>query len=149
MKTIEIDDEVYEFIQKKAVAFVETPNLALRRLLGVNKRPLSKPHSLGIGNRKKPKTNLIDLVNEGFIEENQELYLRDYRGREISGYTAKVSHGNLIYDGRRYSMSELAKILLKQNGYESDSVRGPIFWFTMDGVSIRELWDKYLRTINK
>ena len=148
MKTIKIDNEVYAFIQKKAMAFVETPNLTLRRLLGINKKKLPKSNLSGIQNRKKPKTNLIDLINADFIEENQELYLRDYRGSKISGYSVKISHGNLIYNGNRYSMSGLAKILLKQNGYRSDSVRGPLLWYTKKGKSIKELWDKYSKTID-
>lgn len=148
MKSIEIDDDVYNYLQQKAIAYVETPNRTLRRLLGIDKRQISKSIHRSFRNRKKPKTNLIDLVNAGFVEENQELYLRDYRGREIGEHTAKISQGNLVYDGKRYSMSELAKNLLKQNGYGSDSVRGPMFWYTIDGKSIKEIWDEYLKTID-
>jgi len=41
-------------------------------------------------------------------------------------------------------MSKLAKRLLKREGYESNSVRGPAHWFTEDGVSIKDIWDRFL-----
>ena len=36
MKNIEIDDEVFSYLQSKAIPFVETPNLTLRRLFSLN-----------------------------------------------------------------------------------------------------------------
>ena len=42
-------------------------------------------------------------------------------------------------------MSDLARRLLKENGFQSDSVRGPIFWYNDSGKSVKELWDTYLK----
>ena len=39
MRNIEIDDEVFGYLQSKAVPFVETPNLTLRRLFSLNGKP--------------------------------------------------------------------------------------------------------------
>ena len=46
MKTIKIDDEVYAFIQKKAIAFVEQPNDTLKRLLKISKKNHKQRKSL-------------------------------------------------------------------------------------------------------
>jgi len=43
-------------------------------------------------------------------------------------------------------MSDLAVELLKQQGYQSDSVRGPMFWFNEDGASIKNIWEQYLKS---
>jgi len=42
------------------------------------------------------------------------------------------------------SMSGLARALLHEQGYETDAVRGPAFWFTENGSSIKDLWEQYL-----
>jgi len=147
MKTIEIDEEVYAYLQSRAVAYVETPNLTLRRLFGLDKGGKKEAGTPRFTGRKKPKTDLSKLVRAGLIQEGQLLSLRDYQGRVINGCEAAVSRGALLWNGKRYSMSNLAKILLKQQGYESESVRGPSFWYTEDGTSIKNLWDQYLKTI--
>jgi hypothetical protein len=145
MKTIEIDDEVFAYLQSKAFAYIENPNLTLRRILGIEKRPTqqlrSRPH---VGSGKKPKADLNELVRAGLIREGQRLTLRDYQGRDVEGCESIVSHGSLLWNGKRYSMSDLARALLKQQGYKSDSVRGPMFWFNEDGVSIKDIWEKHL-----
>lgn len=145
MKTIEIDDEVFAYLQSKAIAYVENPNLTLRRILGIEKRSSqevrTRPHAT---QGKKPKADLNEMVKAGLIQEGQRLILRDYQGREVKGCESIVSHGSLLWNGKRYSMSDLARELLKQQGYKSDSVRGPMFWFNEDGVSIKDIWEKYI-----
>lgn len=145
MKTIEIDDEVYAYLQSKAIAFVESPNQSIRRLLGLNKKESIPRRIIPAADRKKPKANLHELVSAGLLAEKQQVYLRDYRGQEISGCVATIFQGSLIWNEKSYSMSKLAKIFLKKQGYESEDVRGPAFWFTEDGVSIKNLWERYLK----
>ncbi len=150
MKKIEIDDEVYAYLQSRAYAFVETPNKTLRRLFEIDKKKLSKAYKPSISKgRKKRKTNLSELVNAGLLNDNQIVYLRDYQEKEIPGYQAKIFHGYLLWNEQSYSMSELAKILLKKQGYASDSVRGPAHWFTKDGISIKDIWNSYLEDNQK
>jgi len=36
MKSIKIDEDVYAYLQQKAIAFEETPNDVLRRIFGLN-----------------------------------------------------------------------------------------------------------------
>jgi hypothetical protein len=146
MKQIEIDEEVFAFLQSRAMAYVETPNMTLRRLLGIEKEsektPVKKPPKPRYG--KKPKTNLQKLIQSGILEEGQTLFLYDYRGQKLSQYQAIVSGNRLLWNGQRYNMSPLAEMLLKEEGYQSNSVRGPAHWYNADGISIKQLWDQYL-----
>lgn len=148
MVTIEIDDELYSFLTNQAIAFVDkTPNDVLKRLLKIGKSSVrnDQPIIHTIRRRKKPKANLLDLVNAGLLRNEQDLFLHDYQGNKLNGYKAKLMNGSLLYNGQSFSMSKLAEILLKENGFKSNSVRGPIFWFTENGKSIQELWDIFLK----
>lgn len=153
MINIEIDDEVYSYLTSNAKPFIDkTPNDVLRRLFSLNKLREVNPKPSGGSIRKKrkqPKTNLSDLVNVGLLAEGQELFLHDYQGNLINGFSAKLTKGFLLYDNNYYSMSDLARNLLNKNGFHSDSVRGPIFWYTEKGKSVKELWDIYLKNYFK
>ena len=155
MPRIDIDDDVYGYLQTRAVAFVEKPNDTLRRLLGISASTdrASEPTSISMvdgsdrNERKKPKANLGALVAHGVVTIGQKLYLHDHQGRRVLGAEAFVG-GHGIFSGpdrkRLCSMSDLAQELLKKEGYQSDSVRGPSHWYTEDGRSITELWGEYL-----
>jgi hypothetical protein len=155
MRNIEIDDEVFGYLQSKAIPFVETPNLTLRRLFSLNGKPLKSERTspkimqdkrLGRVRKKQPKTDLVKLVQVGLLQEGQALYLLDYQGKKIAGYDSIISGKNLLWNNELYSMSELAKECLKKEGFSSESVRGPAHWSNSDGISVKELWDQYLRT---
>ena len=151
MKQIEIDDEVFAYLQSKAVAFVETPNLTLRRLFQLDKpvqRSTTQKVTSGKSGRKKPKANLSTLISNGLLEEGQPLFLVDYQHNKLTQYRAVVNGTALKWEGRSYSMSELAKKLLQQEGYSSNSVRGPAHWCTEEGVTIKELWQQHLKSIS-
>jgi hypothetical protein len=158
MKTIEIDEEIYAYLQSKAIPYEDkTPNDTIRRLFGFDKkaaspRPIPFPQErsrLIQGRKKQPKASLIDLVNAGLLEEGQILHLRDYQERMVPDSEAAVHQGGLFRDGKRYSMSNLAEKLLKVQGYTSNSVQGPARWFTSDNISIKIIWEKYLKNKNK
>ena len=93
MKTIEIDDEVFAYLESKAISYVETtPNLTLRRLFNLNNKTSSggilkgqTPQSKG-KRRKQPKANLQTLIKADLIRGGQTLFLHDYQGRRIDGY---------------------------------------------------------------
>lgn len=155
MQTIEIDDELFGFLQSKAIPFVETPNLTLRRLLLGDspksqeiKHPVPKPSTPSRTVRrgkKQPKTDLPKLIQSGLLNEGQVLYLYDYQGNRVEGYESKISGKNLIWNNKHFSMSELAKELLKKVGFSSESVRGPAHWYNSDGISVKDLWQQYLK----
>ena len=172
MHTIEIDDEVFAHLQGHAIPYIETPNHTIRRLLfssnskdqgedkvtghvpvrTINKRvnkvqnvkTTQTVHHLARGVEKARKARLCDLTSANILREGQILYLYDYHGKRVPSCEAKVAGQNLIWNGGRYSMSDLAKRLLKEQGYQSDSVRGPAHWFTADGISVMALWAQYL-----
>ena len=143
MRTIEVDDEVYAYLQSKAIPYIETtPNLTLRRLFNLNGKGqmLQSEDKMG----KKPKANLQKLIKSGLLQEGQTLYLYDYRVRKIEGYEAIVSGNSLLRNGKPYSMSRLAKEGLKEKGFKSEDVRGPAHWYNSDGISVKELWSHFL-----
>jgi hypothetical protein len=75
------------------------------------------------------------------------LHLRNYRGRKIPDSEARIHQGGLLKDGVKYSMSNLARKLFNGEGYHVKTVSGPVYWFTENNDSIKNLWDDYLEKI--
>lgn len=94
--------------------------------------------------RKKSKVNLKILVSAGLLIEGQELILVDYSGNAYPDFTCFIRGKDVEYRGQRYSMSNLAKLLLKKLGYSSNSVRGTEHWITNENKTILEIWNSYL-----
>lgn len=155
MKTIQVDDEVFECIRSAAVAFEDiTPNDALRRIFGIRSRP-SKQGSIADLDQmlddlvaksprkrtKAPKANLLELIRKGFASDGELLYLVNYKNERVHGRTARISGSRLTYEGHHYSMSELARLLLKKEGFDSKAVRGPAHWANAEGKTISDLWN--------
>jgi len=173
MRQIEVDDEVFQHLQIKAVPFVDTPNTTLRRLLGMNgavtsssvvepKQPQTKNaidaeqllaelealpsvprHGKNIRS-KQQKADLLTLIRTGIIRQGEKLFLVDYQENKVPGYQATVANNLLLWQHQHYSMSELARMLLKKVGYTSDSVRGPAHWCNASGTTIKNLWAQFL-----
>jgi hypothetical protein len=151
MKTIELDDEIYDYVLSKAIPYEDkTMNDTIRRLIGFDKkaipqRPITLPQEKSpmIVRQKKAKASLVQLVNAGVLKEGQILHMRDYQGREIPDSKATIHRRGLLRDGQKYSMSGLAAKFLKKQGSIADSFRGPSYWFTSDNISIRNLWESY------
>jgi hypothetical protein len=153
MRKIEVDEEVYTYLQNKAIPYVETnPNLTLRRLFNLNGEMYLEtgiPNKTSMFSKKRKKTSLSILISDGSLDEGQTVDLVDYRGKILSGYRAQISGNSLLFEGRAYSMSKLAEICLKKEGYNSNSVQGPARWYTSDGRSIFEIWKNYLKRVDK
>lgn len=156
MQTIEVDDSVYQFLESKVQGFGDSPNVVLRRLLGIGApklqaaRPVeTKSPQAGPKRGKAPKANLRDLVRVGSLSEGQVLYLHDYRGTKVSGVQAHIRGNDLECKGQIKSMSALACDYMKTQGYDNDSYRGPEHWFTAQGRSVKDLWDEYLKAFPK
>lgn len=167
MQTIEIDTDVFAHLQKNARPFVDTPNSTLRRLLGLDgskaqsqkKSPsasaadldalLAESLAIAAARSKAPKANLLLLAQNGVLRNGQKLHLIDYQGNRVPKVSASISGADLIYNGQRYSMSNLAQQLLGQAGFKSSSVRGPAHWVTDDGKTVKDLWQQYLDSQSK
>jgi hypothetical protein len=156
MKTIEIDDELYSYLVEQAIPYEDkTPNDTIRRLFRCVKEPgLSRikpsPQRMShkVGGGKAPKVRLSVLVDAGILEEGQILHLRDYsKRRKIPNSKATIHREGLLKDGVSYSMSKLAKELFQKEGFTTPSVQGPVYWYTDDNVSIKNIWDEYLEKI--
>ncbi len=142
---ISIDNDVFEYIKKNALVYEEkTPNETLRRLFNIpNKK--TKPYQSTFGVKmKNPRTNINLLRDVGLINDGQTVSMRDYKGNPIPNTECLIKRGGLFYQDRIYSMSGLAKNKLNENGFKGTSFRGPAFWYTDQGVSIKDLWSKYL-----
>jgi hypothetical protein len=85
------------------------------------------------------------LIRIGVLFDGQRFTLQ-HGSRKYTDYTATISGKKLIWQGKRYSMSDLAGNALESIGLDGKSVRGPLYWFTEEGKSIKELWEQYLRT---
>lgn len=163
MESIEIDNDVFAYLQKNARPFVDTPNSTLRRLLGIDsaatavkpkksspaanaelEKLLDENFTAAHSRSKAPKADLKVLVQKGLLRNGQKLYLIDYQGNRVQKFSVVISGGDLIYNDQRYSMSNLAQELLAKVGFKSNSVRGPAHWVTDDGKSIKDFWQQYL-----
>ena len=150
MRTIEVDEEVFAYLQKNAIPYIETPNLTIRRLFELpvanSLNGIQGKHRIKDGSKRKKrqKTNLQTLIGYGLLQEGQTLFLHDYQGLIIRGYEAVISGKSLVMDSKKSSMSDHAKNCLKKEGYKSDSVRGPSHWYNSDGVSVKDLWSHFL-----
>ena len=149
MKHIEIDDEVFSALEERIAGFNDTPNLVLRRVFHLDKPKSQSPKTpVRIHVRrssKGPTTNMKDLIAHGSLKEEQNLFFHDYKGKRINGLEAIIRGNQLEYDGEFLSLSALTKKLMQEQGYQGDSYRGPQFWYTSDGQSVKELWDEYLK----
>ena len=135
MKNIEIDAQVFAYLQSKAIPFVENPNLTLRRLFGLNggKRVSIPKQPTTTIRKKQPKANLPTMIQSGLLKSGQTLYLHDYQGNKIPGHEASISGKYLLYNNKQQSMSELAKRLLKKERSEERRV----------GKECRSRWSPY------
>ena len=157
MHEIKIDDEVFALLQKNASPFVDSPNTALRRLLGLRingtktasaveeENPLEDLYQEVMAHRrsKAPKANLKALVQAGLLRNGERLYLVDYQAKR-AGPEATLAGALLEYKGQHQTMSNLAQVLLKKQGFKADSVRGPAHWVTAKNVSVKDLWQQLL-----
>jgi hypothetical protein len=92
----------------------------------------------------RPKADLKKLIQSGIFEEGQTLFLHDFKGGKLSHHQAIVSGNRLLWNNQLYNMSLLAEMLLKEEGYQSNSVREPAHRCNIDNISVKELWDQYL-----
>jgi hypothetical protein len=95
---------------------------------------------------KARKVTLQELVEAGLIKDGQTLYF--YHTRLFQDERAEIiaSSNKLKYkaDGKIYSVSDLAKVLLVKHGFKRDEhgVAGPKYWRTGDGKLLNDLNEK-------
>jgi hypothetical protein len=170
MPKIEVDDEVFRYLESQARPFEEpSPNHVLRRLLGLDtsateksgevfrvfrnespsidheiSRMLAEVREDEVVRGKAPKTDLTRLVGKGMLSEGQTVYFRDYRERIHREVSAQIEGSGLRIGGKRLAMSAAAREVFNRLGFDAKSVRGPAHWCTEDGTTIQQLWERYL-----
>jgi len=86
---------------------------------------------------------LQELVDAGLVKDGQTLYFHDTRLFRSEQAQIIASSNKLRYkaDGRIYSVSDLAKFLLKKHGFKRNEnvVAGPLYWRTEDGRLLNDL----------
>jgi hypothetical protein len=154
MPTIKVDDEVFGALENRVQGFGDSPNAVLRRILEIAHRvevPRKQVTSTRAGRgillkrERAPKTDLGELIRVESLMEGQPLFMHDYQGNRIEGIEAVVRGNYLEFEGQRTSMSAVTSDLMQKAGFQGTSYRGPQFWYTADGKSVKELWDEYLR----
>lgn len=118
---------------------VPTP---IRRESSISEFAVREPAADLDGLVRAQKTSIRSLVRHGVLHEGDVVIFRDFRGTTYPDDKATVSGDALLYsDGRRYSMSSLAGLMLKKYGYKGDSVRGPIHWVNSENKTLWDLWE--------
>ena len=146
---IKIDQETDSFLESQSKNFDETRNMTIKRLLNIGGSKVSSEviEKQEITRKKKmPKTSLRTLVANGYLNNGEKLYFRDYQKSNKNNYEAILSNNKIKFNGTDYSMSALAKQLLKTDGHKSGAVAGPRHWCNKDGVSVSTLWKQYLKS---
>ena len=157
MHSIQIDDEVFAFLQKNAMPFVDSPNTTLRRVLGIETQMASANaagsddvleqlliESMGNRRTKAPKADLRVLVRTGMLREGEQLYLLDYQEQRVPQQEATITGAMLAFKGQHYTMSNLAQELLKKVGFTSKAVRGPSHWANEKNLTVTALWQQWI-----
>jgi hypothetical protein len=93
--------------------------------------------------RKARRVTLQELVDAGLLRNGQTLYFYHTRLFQDERVEIIASSNRLRYkaDGKIYSISDLANVLLIKHGFKRDDhgVAGPRYWRTEDGKLLHDL----------
>jgi hypothetical protein len=117
MRVIEVAEEVYRELQRRAEPFVDTPEDVIRRLLELDSQ--SAPTA-------PAQTGEADLVSHaGRVPHGAQLRAT-YKGRE---FTAEVLNGRVIWNGRAFdTLSSAAVGVIQSTGTKRGTENGWRFW---------------------
>ena len=134
--TIRVDDEVYERLQKAAKPFVDTPNSALRRLLGLDSEVGAKQEERELEAVGRGSGELAPLIEAGLLEVGQRLV---WKRRQATHVAIVTANGSLqLSDGRVFGTPSGAARAL--SGYEVNGWRN--WGRPEDGVRLSSLRDR-------
>jgi len=152
--TSQLREALKKYTQKRVVEF----QTFTRERVGLEVHahlfePLHEPLKEGqkqiIIEEKGRKVTFQELINTGLLTDRQVLFFHHTRPSKDERAQVIASSNKLEYelDGRTYSKSELAKILLIKHGFKHDEhgVRGPIYWKTQDGKPLTHLEEQVRR----
>lgn len=118
MPLIRIDDEVYQALQRNAVAFEDTPNAVLRRLIGVD----LKGDARRLAKRSRSRSE----------KRSESLASRNVTARKLANaWKVQIAHGLYHRDGTFFeNLTAFPGALFDPGGYivfktESEYLRSP------------------------
>ncbi|MEW2133284.1 hypothetical protein [Streptomyces sp. NPDC005435] len=96
MRTIQVDDEVFAYLQSRSVPLVDTPNDVLRRLLLMNQGPVAAQEDA-----RRPGS-LMPLIEAGLVAPGDKL--RYHQSRLRRTHEARISPDGWVElsDGRAF-----------------------------------------------
>lgn len=125
MRVIEVSDETYKELQRRAEPFVDTPEDVIRRLLQLTTRAVVTADS-----NETPGADLIS--HTGRVPHGAKLRAT-YKGRK---FQADVLNGRVIWEGRSYdSLSAAAVGVIQSTGTNRPTENGWRFWEVEDPIS--------------
>ncbi len=104
-------------------------------------RPIHRPRKSG---SKAGRVTLQELVSAGLIRDGQTLFFchtgQTFKDEKVT-VLASINKVKYERDGKVYSLSELAKVILQKNCSKRDDhqVAGPRYWQTYDGRLLNDL----------
>ena len=162
-RKIEAKQEKIERLGEEKSRLIDEQNAKLAKIWDSIELPIdvsraSMPFShtavspFGVPSAFQPKAgrvNLQELKNAGLIRDGQFLYFYNRRLFKDEQVQIMTSSNRVKYrkNGRSYSVSELAKILLIKHGFKRDQhgVAGPRYWKTRDGKLLDDLNEEIRR----
>jgi hypothetical protein len=133
-------DDVEEFLAIRKSQFIisqePVPPLVVKKAPGLKSRDILR--------KKAGRVTLQELAEAGLIRDGQTLFFyhtgQAFKDEKVT-VLAKINKVKYERDGKIYSLSELAKILLQKHGYKRDDhqVAGPRYWQTYDGRLLNDL----------
>ena len=106
-------------------------------------REMKSPYSKRTTTTKARKVTFNELISAGLLKDGQILYFHNTRAFVDERARIIASSNQLKYesDGRLYSKSELARILLIKHDFKHDEygVAGPRYWKTEGGNTLKGL----------
>jgi len=121
MVKIDIDQEIFEFLQKDAKPFVDTPNTVLRRLLQ-------------IGNKSSPQSNKVKSAISMLNKKTSQIDTNEFVQRVLSKEFPEEFRKKSPY---RY-MFESANLLIYFQNFNQKSTT---LWYRINEKSLRVLKD--------
>ncbi|MBE1531738.1 restriction system modified-DNA reader domain-containing protein [Actinomadura algeriensis] len=134
MRKIDVDGEVYAWLEKQVIGFDDNPNSVLRRLAGLDGTAASQDVGRGGGAADDEKDGeLLPLIKAGRLQSGDMLVWR--RPRKNETFRATVTERGCIRlpDGRVFTRpSPAAAVLVGQqtNGWDA---------WKFDGVKLNDL----------
>lgn len=133
-RTIRVDDEVFEALQKLSEPLVDTPNSTLRRLLGLCSASASSSHQADDQAEKGfPQHELLPYLSDGRLRARQRLVWRRRNLKQVH-HAVVLSNGNLRVGDKVFGTPSRAASVIAghpQNGLTA--------WRAEDGIRLKDL----------